>query len=116
MSAYSPSEIECMARNWTHHQATAMSWLELPESADREMYELALDAVADRLKLSEAGWDLFACTSRLQFYGLNEVPAKDRSRWGQVADAARNALIDAWNEDAKLQAADFAHDQRGEAA
>lgn len=116
MSTYTPSEIETMAHNWTRHQSEAMGWLELPESVDRELFELALEDVAARTKLCDAGWDLFACTSRLQFYGINEVPAKDRSRWGQVADAARNELIAAANEDAKLQAADFAHDQRREVA
>lgn len=112
---HTPDQIAAAARAFTAGQVAAINALELRAKADSETFEIMLDVVADQITLCEAGWDLFASTARLTFYGINDVPATDRRRWGQVADAARNALIDAWNEDAAEQAADFYHDMRGAA-
>lgn len=116
MSDYTTSQIETMARVFTTKQSEALSALELSSKIDGELFEAMLDQVADNLQLCEAGWDLFASTCRLQFYGISEVPAKTRREWGLVAEAARYELFAAEVADLEAQAIDFRADARREVA
>lgn len=109
-----PDQIAAAARAFTAGQVAAIAALEMPTKADSETFEIMLDVVADQLTLCEAGWDLFASTARLSFYGVGEAPATDRIRWQRLADASRRELIEAARGDEKLQAADFAADMRRE--
>lgn len=111
-----PDQIAAAARAFTAGQIAAINALELPAKADAFVFECTMDVVADNLTLTEAGWDLFASTARLAFYGVGEAPATDRIHWQRVADASRRELLAAVVADAKLQAADFAHDLRREVA
>ena len=105
------SQIETMARTFTTKQSEALSALELSAKIDGEMFEFMLDQCADRLRMSEAAWDLFASTCRLQFFGADASKA-DRERWFALADVARADLHAEWVADQALQAADHYHDMR----
>ena len=115
MSAYTPSQIETMARTFTARQCEALSALELSARVDGEMFEFMLDQCADNLRMTEAAWDLFASTCRLQFYGADASKA-DRERWAKLADVSRAELNTEWLADQQLQAADHHYDMRDEVA
>ena len=115
MSAYTPSQIETMARTFTTKQSEALSALELPARVDGEIFEFLLDQCADNMHLREAAWDLFASTCRLQFFGADASKA-DRERWFALADVARADLHAEWVADQALQAADHYHDMRRDEA
>ena len=87
-----PDQITHMALNFTRRTSEALAALELPRATDVEMFEMTLDLVADNLTLCEHGWDLFASTCRIEFYGISEVPAAKRRQWAFLGDDARAAL------------------------
>lgn len=107
-----PSQIEQMALTFTRRQSEALAALELPRATDIEMFEMSLDIVADNLPLCERGWDLFASTARLDFYGINEVEPHKRRQWAFLGDDAAAALYAAAREDELAQVADYRRDQQ----
>ena len=87
-----PAEITHMALTFTRRHSEALAALELPRATDIEMFEMSLDIVADNLPLCEHGWDLFASTARLDFYGINEVEPRKRRQWAFLGNQASDAL------------------------
>ena len=112
MTDQTPDQIVHMALTFTRRQSEALAALELPRATDIEMFEMSLDIVADNLTLCEHGWDLFASTCRIEFYGINEVPAAKRRQWAFLGDDAAAALYAAAREDELAQVADYRRDQR----
>lgn len=108
---YHVEQIALIASQFTRKQSEALAALELPRATDVEMFEMTLDLVADNLNLCEHGWDLFASICRLDFYGINEVPAAKRRQWAFLADSARDALYAADSRYAAEDEADYRYDQ-----
>ena len=112
MTDQTPDQIVHMALTFTRRQSEALAALELPRATDIEMFEMSLDIVADNLTLCEHGWDLFASTCRIEFYGINEVEPRKRRQWAFLGDDAAAALYAAAREDELAQVADYRRDQR----
>jgi len=111
-----PDEITHMALTFTRRQSEALAALELPRSTDIEMFEMTLDLVADNLTLCEHGWDLFASTCRIEFYGISEVEPRKHRQWVYLYNQASDALYAAdprfAAEDEGDYRADLARDER----
>lgn len=105
-----PDQITNMAHEWADGQERAIAALDLPVKTEAWMFEVSLDTVCDQLSLSDAGWDLFASTARLKFFGQTEAPAKTRSQWRNVADQARADVLAELADDAVMQCADHRFD------
>ena len=105
-----PDEINHMALTFTRRQSEALAALELPRATDIEMFEATLDLVADNLNLCEHGWDLFASTCRIEFYGISEVPAAKRRQWAFLGDDAAAALYAADSRYAAEDESDYRRD------
>jgi hypothetical protein len=108
--SYSADEITHMALTFTRRQSEALAALELPRATDVEMFEMTLDLVADNLTLCEHGWDLFASTARIEFYGISEVSAAKRRQWAFLGDDAAAALYAADSRYAAEDESDYRRD------
>lgn len=115
MTAETPDQIVQMALQFTRAASQALSFLELPSKTDGEIFEGLMDQVADNVKLDGYAWQLFAATTRIEFYG-NDASKAERKNWSKLADDARDALYAADSrftaEDEADYRADLARDER----
>ena len=105
-----PDQIIHAALMYTRKQCEALAALELPRATDIEMFEMTLDLVADNVKLCEHGWELFASTCRIKFYGINEVEPRKRRQWVFLYNQASDALYAADGRFSAEDKADYYND------